>query len=59
MSLFALIITGLQHTYTIKQILISDEAWYKFHEKHKDLIREDIILAVVKLLSCKHHIRGF
>lgn len=58
-SLFVLIITGLQHTYTIKQILISDGTWYKFHEKHKDLIREDIILAVVKLLSCKHHIRGF
>jgi len=44
-------------TYTIKQILTDNGAWWDFQEKHE--LREGILLAVAKLLSCKNIIRGF
>lgn len=45
--------------YTIKQILLSHHNWWQFYEKHKANIRVGIVICIVKLLSCKHIIRGY
>ena len=45
--------------YTIKQILLSNQNWWRFYEKHKANIRPGIVICVVKLLSCKNIIRGY
>lgn len=45
--------------YTIKQILLSHQAWWRFYEKHKNNIRPGILINITKLLSCKHTIRGY
>ena len=58
MSLCELIIIILERNYTIKQILTHDGAWWKFYEKHQHRIRLPIIIAVLKLISCKNIIRG-
>ena len=44
---------------TIKQILLSNQNWWRFHNLHKDKIRPDIIVCITKLLSCKNIIRGY
>ncbi len=44
--------------YTIKQILISNQNWWRFYEKYKNKLRKSIVVCVVKLLSCKNTIRG-
>lgn len=44
--------------YTIKQILTSNGNWWNFYQKHKDRIRENIVVVIVKLLSCRSIIRG-
>ena len=44
--------------YTVKQILLSRQAWWQFHEKHKNSLRPAITYCIVKLLSCKNIIRG-
>jgi len=49
----------MKHKYTIKQILTENQAWWKFLEKHKGKLRKSIIVAIVKLLSCKNIVRGF
>lgn len=45
--------------YTIKQLLLSNQNWWYFYEKHKARIRPAITTCVVKLLSCKNIIRGY
>jgi hypothetical protein len=45
--------------YTIKQILLSNQNWWQFYGKHKDNLRLAILISIVKLLSCKHIIRGY
>jgi len=54
-------ITGIiqKPKYTIKQILLSNQNWWRFYERHKDNMRHSIIKCVVKLLSCKDIIRGY
>ena len=49
----------MQRKYTIKQILLSDQNWWKFHNQHAANIRPAIVIAIVKLLSCKHILRGY
>lgn len=44
---------------TIKQILLSNQNWWRFYEKHQPSIRPAIVIAIVKLLSCKNTIRGY
>ena len=44
---------------TIKHILLTDHSWWNFYNKYKDNIREAVVVAITKLLSCKHKIRGF
>ena len=44
---------------TIKQILTSNENWWRFYEKHQATLRTAILICVVKLLSCKNNIRGY
>ena len=44
---------------TIKQILTSDQNWWRFFEKHKNRIRAAIVICIIKLLSCKNTIRGY
>ncbi len=45
--------------YTIKQILLSNQNWWRFYEKNKTRIRPDITTCITKLLSCKNIIRGY
>jgi hypothetical protein len=45
--------------YTIKQILTTNESWWNFYEKHKTTLRPAIPKTIVKLLSCRHIIRGY
>jgi len=49
----------MQKKLSIKQILISDENWWNFYIKHKNNIRFGILIAIIKLLSCKHTVRGY
>jgi hypothetical protein len=44
---------------SIKQILTSNQNWWRFYNKNQPNIREPIVTAIVKLLSCKHTIRGY
>lgn len=44
---------------TIKQILLSNNNWWKFYNKHRDRLRLSIVSCIVKLLSCKNIIRGY
>lgn len=48
-----------KHKFTIKQILLSNKNWLRFYEKHKSTLRTAIIIAVVKLLSCRTITRGY
>lgn len=50
---------AMQPQYTIKQTLLSNKNWWAFYEHNKDNIRPDIEIAITKLLSCKHVIRGY
>ena len=45
--------------YSIKQILLTDQSWWRFHEKNKATLRPAIVTSITKLLSCKNIIRGF
>ena len=48
----------MKTTGTIKQILVSNGNWWRFYNKHKASIRPSILTNILKLLSCKHVIRG-
>ena len=45
--------------YTIKQILTTNQNWWKFYQKNKDNLRPSILTTITKLLSCKNKIRGY
>jgi len=49
----------LMAKYSIKQILLTNQSWWWFHEKYKATLRPAIVTCVTKLLSCKNIIRGF
>lgn len=49
----------MKKKYSIKQILISNQNWLRFYEKHKTKLRPIIVDCVIKLLSCKNIIRGY
>jgi hypothetical protein len=49
----------MQSRVTIKQILTSNQNWWNFYSEHRDRLRTGIINAIVRLLSCKHTIRGY
>ena len=49
----------MQKKYSIKQILVSNQNWWNFYVKHKSNLRPGILISIVKLLSCKHTIRGY
>jgi hypothetical protein len=49
----------MKKKYTIKQLLTTNQAWWDFHEKHKDTLRPAITKAIVKLLSCRDIVRGY
>ena len=49
----------MQPRYTIKQILLSNNNWWHFYIKHQNRIRPAIVVCIVKLLSCKHTVRGY
>jgi hypothetical protein len=46
-------------TYTIKQILLTNNSWWNFYAKHSKNIRASIVINIAKLLSCKNIIRGY
>jgi Putative transposase/Transposase zinc-binding domain len=45
--------------YSIKQILTSNQNWWRFYEIHQHRIRFAILICMVKLLTCKNTIRGY
>jgi hypothetical protein len=45
--------------YSIKQILTSNQNWWRFYEIHQHRIRLAILICIVKLLTCKNTIRGY
>jgi len=45
--------------YTIKQILLANQNWWRFYEKYQDRLRPNIVACITKLLSCKNTIRGY
>jgi len=49
----------MKHRYTIKQILTTNQSWWKFYEKHSQKLRIAIVLCITKLLSCRTKIRGY
>jgi hypothetical protein len=49
----------MQRKYTIKQILLSNNNWWNFYCKYAAKLRPAIVIAIVKLLSCKNKIRGY
>lgn len=49
----------MKKKYTIKQLLTSNQNWWRFHEKYKAKLRTAITVSIVKLLSCRHRIRGY
>lgn len=50
---------SVRKKYTIKQILTTNKSWWFFFEKHKATLRPAIPKAIVKLLSCRHRVRGY
>lgn len=44
---------------SIKQILLSNQNWWRFYTKYRDKLRPAIIISIIKLLSCKHKVRGY
>jgi len=52
-------LAGLKKNYSIKQILLSNNNWWNFYNKHKLNLRPAILTNIVKLLSCKDIVRGF
>lgn len=44
---------------TVKQILTTNQSWWRFYEKYHHKIRTAIVICIVKLLSCKNIIRGY
>lgn len=49
----------MKKKYTIKQILLSNQNWWRFYEKHQATLRIAIVVCIIKLLSCKHTVRGY
>ena len=49
----------MKKKYSIKQILLSNQNWWNFYEKHKNKLRLSIVICIVKLLSCQHNVRGY
>lgn len=49
----------MKKKYTIKQILLTNNAWWNFYTKHKTTLRAAIVTCVVKLLSCRELVRGY
>lgn len=44
---------------TIKQILTTNQSWWRFYQKYQDKIRIAIVVCIAKLLSCRNIIRGY
>jgi hypothetical protein len=44
---------------TIKQVLLSNNNWWNFFNKHADKLRPAIVTCITKLLSCRDKIRGY
>ena len=49
----------MKKRFSIKQILLSNQNWWRFYEKHQSKLRVAIVLCIIKLLSCKNIIRGY
>lgn len=52
-------VVAMKKNYSIKQILTTNGSWWRFYEKHQETLRPAIPKAIVKLLSCRHIIRGY
>ena len=48
-----------KESYSLKQILTSNGNWYRFYEDNSPRIRESILVAITKLLSCRTTVRGY
>ena len=53
------LLTKIGYPINLKTILLTNNAWYRFYKLHNDRIRQPIVIAVLKVLSCKNKIRGY
>lgn len=45
---------------TLKELFLHNRNWWRFYNKYKDKLRDDIITAVTKMLSCRNtNLRGY
>jgi hypothetical protein len=42
-----------QKKITIKQVLTTNQSWWKFYEKYQNKIRVALLVCITKLLSCR------
>ena len=44
---------------SLKALFQADNNWYNFYQKNRDRLRPAIVENVLKILSCRHRVRGF
>lgn len=44
---------------SLKDLLLKDNAWYDYYQKHKDTLRTEVVETVANILSCGTTLRGF
>ncbi|MCP4474488.1 MAG: hypothetical protein GY821_07995 [Gammaproteobacteria bacterium] len=44
---------------TLKSILLENNQWWNFYQKHKKQLRPAIVENIVKLLSCRQTVRDY
>lgn len=50
---------SLSKKITLKQILTTDQNWWRFYKKYEPKLRPAIVIGITKLLSCRNIIRGY
>jgi hypothetical protein len=44
---------------SLKDLLLKDQAWYEYFQKHKDSLRPEVLETISNILSCGSTLRGF
>lgn len=44
---------------SLKDLLLKDQAWYRYFQKHKDTLRPEVLETISNILSCGSTLRGF
>ena len=48
-----------EQTRSIKDLLLKDNAWWRYFQKHKNSIRDEVLTAISSILSCQLSARGY